>query len=49
MENGNKTENMKLTLVIRTGAGDMGRSLNHVSRAQSAPIQANPRMESAFF
>ena len=36
--------NLKLTLGPRTGAGDIGRSSNHVSRAQSVLLQADPRM-----
>ena len=44
-----KKENMKLALVFRTGAGDVGRSSTHVSRALSALIKANPRMNSEVF
>ena len=46
INSGNKREdmNLKLTLGPRTGAGDNGRSSNHVSRAQSVLLQADPRM-----
>ena len=47
INSGNKREdmNLKLTLGLSTGTGDIGRISNHVSRAQSVLIQADPECE----
>ena len=50
IESGKKENTkLKLALVFRTGAGDVGRSANHVSRALSALVKANPRMNIEVF